>query len=44
MIGGPMVYSNITVIFVVISVVICVLGIAFAGMYYLNKTVDQNDC
>jgi hypothetical protein len=39
-----MVYSNITVIFVVISVVICVLGIAFAGMYYLNKTVDQNDC
>ncbi len=38
-----MVYGNVAVFFMVISVVTCVLGIAFVGMYYLNKAVDQND-
>ena len=30
-------------LFVVIAVVLCVLGLAFAGIYYLNKSVDQSD-
>lgn len=37
-----MAYGNITVIFMVISVVACVVGVAFAGTYYLNKVVDQS--
>lgn len=28
---------------VVIAVALCVLGLSFAGMYYLNKAVDQSD-
>jgi hypothetical protein len=27
----------------VIAVAICVLGLSFTGMYYLNKSVDQSD-
>ncbi|MEA2906856.1 MAG: hypothetical protein QOG83_1016 [Alphaproteobacteria bacterium] len=38
-----MVYGNTAVVFMVISVVLCVLGLAFFGTYYLNKAVDQND-
>jgi hypothetical protein len=38
-----MLYGNTAVVFMVISVVICVLGIAFTATYYLNKTVDRND-
>jgi hypothetical protein len=34
--------GNIDVIFAVISVVSCVLALAFVGLYYLNKAVDQN--
>ena len=30
-------------LFVVIAVVLCVLGLAFLGIYYLNKSVDQSD-
>jgi hypothetical protein len=30
-------------LFVVIVVVLCVLGLAFLGIYYLNKSVDQSD-
>ena len=26
----------------VIAVAICVLGLAFTGMYFLNKSVDQS--
>jgi Flp pilus assembly protein TadG len=37
-----MVYGNTAVIFMVIAVVLCVLGLAFVGMYYLNRAVDQN--
>jgi hypothetical protein len=35
-----MVYGNPTIIFMVVLVVTVVLGLAFAGMYYLNKAVD----
>jgi len=35
-------YGNTATMFMVISVVSCVLGLAFVGIYYLNKTVDQN--
>jgi hypothetical protein len=35
--------GNITVIFMVISVVSCVLALAFVGTYYLNRIVDQSD-
>jgi len=38
-----MAYGNAAVVFMVVSVVLCVLGLAFAGTYYLNKAVDQND-
>ena len=38
-----MVYGNTIVVFMVISVVFCVLGIAFVAMYYLNKAVEQSD-
>jgi hypothetical protein len=30
-------------LFVVIAVVVCVLGLVFAGIYYLNKSVDPSD-
>jgi Flp pilus assembly protein TadG len=36
-----MVYGNTAVIFMVIAVVLAVLGLAFAGTYYLNKSVDR---
>jgi hypothetical protein len=29
-------------LFVVIAVVLCVLGLVFAGVYYLNKSIDQS--
>jgi hypothetical protein len=38
-----MVYSNTVVVIAVIAVVICVVGIAFAGTYFLNKSVNQGD-
>jgi hypothetical protein len=28
---------------VVIATAICVLGLAFLGMYLLNKSIDQSD-
>jgi hypothetical protein len=34
-------YGNTAVVFTVISVVVCVLGLAFVGTYYLNKAVNQ---
>jgi hypothetical protein len=33
-------YSNVAIIFMVVSVVLAVLALAFAGLYALNKTVD----
>jgi hypothetical protein len=33
--------GNLDVIFMVISVVLVVLGLAYVGLYYLNKSVDQ---
>jgi hypothetical protein len=35
-------YDNTAIIFMVIAVVACVLGLTFLGVYYLNKIVDQN--
>jgi hypothetical protein len=35
-------YSNAAIVFVVVSVVLAVLGLAFAGLYCLNKTVDDS--
>jgi hypothetical protein len=29
-------------LFLVIGVAVCVLGLAFTGMYLLNKSVDQS--
>jgi len=37
-----MVYSNTAVVLMVIAVVAVVLGLAFVGMYCLNKDVDQS--
>jgi hypothetical protein len=37
-----MVYGNTAIIFMVIAVVLGVLGLAFVGTYYLNKSVDQS--
>jgi hypothetical protein len=37
-----MVYGNTAIVFMVISVVVCVLGLAFAGTYFLNKAVDRS--
>jgi len=34
-------YENTAVVFMVVAVVACVLGAAFAGLYYLNKSVDR---
>ena len=36
-----MVYGNIAVVFMVVAVVTCDLGLAFAGTYYLNRAVDR---
>jgi hypothetical protein len=33
--------SNAVIVFMVVSVVLAVLGFAFAGLYCLNKTVDE---
>ena len=35
-------YSNVAIIFMVVSVVLAVLALAFAGLYGLNKTVDES--
>jgi len=35
-------YGNAAIILMVIAVVGFVLGLAFVGMYYQNKAVDQN--
>jgi hypothetical protein len=35
-------YGNTAIIFMVIAVVGCVLGLTFFGVSYLNKLVDQN--
>ena len=35
-------YGNTAIIFTVIAVVACALGLTFFGVYYLNKFVDQN--
>jgi len=37
-----MAYGTVTVVFMVIAVVACVVAIAFAGTYALNRTVDRN--
>ena len=38
-----MVYSNITVMFMVIAVVLSVLAITAGAAYCLNKAVDQGE-
>ena len=35
-------YGNTAVIFMVLAVVACVLGLTYVGTYFLNKDVDQN--
>ena len=35
-------YGNAAIIFMVIAVVACALGLTFFGVYCLNKIVDQN--
>jgi hypothetical protein len=35
-------YGNVAIVFVVVSVVLAVLGLAFAGLYWLNKAVDES--
>jgi hypothetical protein len=35
-------YGNTAIIFMVIAVVACALGLAFFGVYCLNKFVDRN--
>jgi hypothetical protein len=35
-------YDNTAIIFMVIGVVACVLGLTFFGVYYLDKIVDRN--
>ena len=35
-------YGNTAIIFMVIAVVSCVLGLSFFGVNYLNPIVDQN--
>ena len=34
-------YGNTAIVFMVIAVVSCVLGLVFVGMYCLNKTADR---
>jgi hypothetical protein len=36
-----MVYGNTAIVFMVIAVVACVLGLVVLGTYYLNKAVDH---
>jgi hypothetical protein len=36
-------YDNLMILLMVIVVVVCVLGFVGAGIYCLNKAVDQND-
>jgi hypothetical protein len=33
-------YGNTAIVFMVIAVVSCALGLVFVGMYCLNKTAD----
>jgi hypothetical protein len=33
--------SNVAVIFMVVAVVACVLGLAFVGTHYLNRSLDR---
>jgi len=35
-------YGNTAVVLMVISVVLCVLGLGFAGIYCLNRSVDRS--
>jgi len=35
-------YGNTAIVFMVIAVVSCVLGLVFVGMYCLNKTADRS--
>jgi hypothetical protein len=35
--------DNLMILLMVVAVVLCVLGLGAAGMYCLNKAVDQND-
>jgi hypothetical protein len=35
-------YGNTAIIFMVLAVVACVLGLTFFAVYYLNKIVDRN--
>ena len=35
-------HGNTAIVFMVIAVVSCVLGLSFFGAYYLDKIVDQN--
>jgi hypothetical protein len=35
-------YGNTAIIFMVLAVVACVLGLTFFAIYYLNKIVDRN--
>jgi hypothetical protein len=36
-------YGNTAIIFMVIAVVACVLGLTFFAVYCLNRSVDRND-
>jgi len=38
-----MIQGNLEVVFTVIGVVVCVLGITFVATYCLNRSVDQGD-
>ena len=35
-------YGNTAIIFMVIAVVACVLGVTFVAVYCLNRIVDRN--
>jgi putative copper export protein len=35
--------ANLQILLMVIALVIVVLGLGAAGMYWLNKSVDQSD-
>jgi uncharacterized membrane protein YtjA (UPF0391 family) len=37
-----MLHGNTAVVFMVIAVVSCVLGLTFAGLYFLNKAVNES--
>jgi hypothetical protein len=34
-------YGNAAIVFMVVSVVLAVLALAFAGVYRLNKAIDE---